>query len=145
METSKVQFSLSNGTNTTFEGTDEEVLIQAARYAQSKLGQSLPTSDDVATEGWETQSIWMLMRHIAPGPRNLLIELAKKPNGYPLADLKQNLGLSGNDIGGQLGSVTRIALRLFPNKPKFVHRDASTDHEFRMNQDLADAILDYPG
>ncbi|MCS7051227.1 MAG: hypothetical protein NZL87_06400, partial [Thermomicrobium sp.] len=62
------------------------------------------------------------------GARQILAEIAKRPEGYPMVDLERALGVPARVIGGRLSSVGH-AMRRFPHKEEPV--------EFRTGGDEA--------
>jgi len=58
------------------------------------------------------------LRALSQGAREILSELAKRPDGYPMDELQNALELNDSKkIGGRLSSVGRLYKR-FPNRPR---------------------------
>lgn len=65
---------------------------------------------------WTEEEIKQLWGEVTAGARLVLGEIAKRPEGYPNAELQAALGMPGNAIGGTLSSVGTV-WRKFGEKP----------------------------
>lgn len=65
---------------------------------------------------WSEEELKQLWGEVTAGARTVLAEIARRPEGYPNAELQHVLGMPGNAIGGTLSSVG-VASRRFGAKP----------------------------
>jgi hypothetical protein len=66
---------------------------------------------------WTLEKLSRLWRGIAEGAREVLAEIATRPEGYPKEELFTQLDLDGRIVGGRLSSVGAVMVRLgFFNK-----------------------------
>jgi hypothetical protein len=139
MSNAKAVIAFSDGASITIEGSDSQVLREVENLIQRKQKE---ISSDLITGSseWTQDSINVLLQSIPPSSRDILQELAKKPLGYSLDILKDTLQLNGNEIGGKIGSISKILLRNFPNFPKIVRREAGIDGNFLMDNKVAEFI-----
>lgn len=78
-----------------------------------------------AMEGWTpwtTEELSQLWGEVSAGARTVLAEIAKRPEGYPNAELQQVLGMPGNAIGGSLSSLGVVSKRFGPKPPLYMFR-----------------------
>jgi len=66
-------------------------------------------------ESWTFEEFQQFWSRLKGGARQILAEIAKRPEGYPMTDLEQALGLPARVIGGRLSSVGH-AMRRFEHK-----------------------------
>jgi len=84
---------------------------------------------------WNEEEVSVLFQGIKPNAQKILLELAKKPKGYPRKDLLQALGLEESSARGQLSSIG-AALRRMGGKPSPISRKKK-DGEFIYGLDTA--------
>src|SRR5436305_1270049 len=63
------------------------------------------TSAGGATGEWTAAEFTGLWRDLAPDAQRILAEIAKRPDGYPMADIQRTLGWTGLQLAGRLSSV----------------------------------------
>ena len=71
---------------------------------------------------WTPEELAQLWGEVTDGARTVLAEIAKRPDGYPNAELQQALGMPGNAIGGTLSSVGVVSRRFGPKPPVYWFR-----------------------
>jgi hypothetical protein len=71
---------------------------------------------------WTKEEAEKLFTEIQTNAKRIIIELAKKPEGYRRSDLIQELGITFESLRGQLSSVGS-ARRRMGNKPPPIMRD----------------------
>ncbi len=69
-----------------------------------------------APKPWTEEEAQQFLDAIKPNARRIIVELAKKPEGYKKSELVQALGLAEPQIRGQLSSVG-ATMRKMENKP----------------------------
>ncbi len=137
----------------TIEGESQEIeAIQAVLQRLAGVAMAVGAEEAAAAEaGWpggerqswtfeEFQQFWSRLKE---GARQILAEIAKRPEGYPMADLERALGLPARVIGGRLSSVGH-AMRRFEWKERPVEFRTGGDEEMRrvyfMNPEVARMI-----
>jgi len=129
-----------------FSGTGEEVRVEMlkllglnepkASIESKKLTEDKPVAEikSKATKrntrqrnrktglAWNEKEVTKLFQAIKPNAQKILLELAKKPEGYPRKDLLQALGLEERSAKGQLSSIG-AALRRMGGKPSPISRN----------------------
>jgi hypothetical protein len=103
----------------------------------------MDTADDANGDGirntasrWDEDELIELFSRLSAGAREVLGEIARRPDAYANADLQQALGLDGATIGGRLSSVGS-ALRRTPGKSPLYTYDGAT---YRMRPEMADIV-----
>jgi hypothetical protein len=93
---------------------------------------------------WTTEEAERLFTEIKTNAKRIIIELAKKPEGYQRSELRQALGLTVPILRGQLSSVG-AALRRMGNKPSPILRE-KVDGElmFMLDAVVADVAKQQP-
>lgn len=66
-------------------------------------------------ESWTFEEFRQFWSRLQEGARQILAEIAKRPEGYPMVELERALGVPARVIGGRLSSVGH-AMRRFPHK-----------------------------
>jgi hypothetical protein len=97
----------------TIEGSPED--IPAALRSLLGLSGTQETHEQPAAtqaEGWSFEKLVRLWTEIAEGAREVLTEIASRPDGYPKEELYAALELDGRTIGGRLSSVGAAMARL---------------------------------
>lgn len=84
------------------------------------------------------EEIPQLINKLTDEARKLLFELAKRPEGYPFADLQRVTRLSGTQISGRMSSIGH-KMHNFPGKAEPVTRDYS-QRVYYMQPEVAQAI-----
>ena len=85
---------------------------------------------------WTPEELTQVWNDITVGARTVLTEIAKRPTGYPNAELQKTLGMAGTAIGGTLSSVGVVSRRFGPKPPVYKFRW----DEYRMPQPVAEVI-----
>lgn len=92
---------------------------------------------------WTPEEFQQFWSRLKDGAREILTEIAKRPEGYPMSELEQVLGLPARVIGGRLSSVGH-AMRKFQHKEWPVEFRTGGDGETRrmyfMRPDIARLI-----
>lgn len=100
----------------TIEGEAEEIREALARLLGSDGGDTTPAPEvEVAPEPqpWEREDLSRLWSSLTDPARRVLAEVATRPQGYPLQELEEALGLNMRRIGGNLSSVGHAMRRYF--------------------------------
>jgi hypothetical protein len=95
------------------------------------------------TDVWNEEEIASFLDLLTTDAREILAEIATRPEGYPWAALQERFGLDGLEIGGRMSS-TGHALRKFPGKKPLHVRDYQR-REYRMDPAYAQMVLEYVG
>jgi len=94
-------------------------------------------------QSWTFEEFQQFWSRLKEGARQILAEIAKRPEGYPMAELERALGLPARVIGGRLSSVGH-AMRRFEHKEEPVEFRTGGDQEARrvyfMKPDIARMI-----
>lgn len=85
---------------------------------------------------WTPEELTQVWNDITVGARAVLTEIARRPTGYPNAELQKALGMPGTAIGGTLSSVGVVSRRFGPKPPVYKFRW----DEYRMPQPVAEVI-----
>ncbi len=85
---------------------------------------------------WMPEELTQVWNEITVGARAVLAEIAKRPTGYPNAELQKALGMAGTAIGGTLSSVGVVSRRFGPRPPVYKFRW----DEYRMPAPVAEVI-----
>ncbi|MDW7981215.1 MAG: hypothetical protein RMH81_00140 [Thermomicrobium sp.] len=109
-------------------GAIQEVLQRLAGLSTGELEVVETTRAIGEREGWTFEEFRQFWSRLQDGARQILAEIAKRPEGYPMVDLERALGVPARVIGGRLSSVGH-AMRRFPHKEEPV--------EFRTGGDEA--------
>lgn len=122
----------------TIEGDAKELegALQRLLVANEDSPEAPPRA--AAAAGWAPEELAVYWGAIRDDARDIVAELAKRPEGYAFDDLQAILGLGAQNIGGRLSSVGH-ALRKFPGKPGLLERDYR-QREYRMAPDVAAEI-----
>ena len=111
----------------TIEGESEE--IEAIQAVLQRLAGVTAVTGSATAEASETLRLtaqrkdWTAEEYehfwgqLKDGARQILAEVAKRPEGYPMSDLERALGLPARVIGGRLSSIGH-AMRRFESKEK---------------------------
>ncbi|MDP9357829.1 MAG: hypothetical protein M3R02_21585 [Chloroflexota bacterium] len=95
------------------------------------------------TEAWDEAELGAFLDMIKPDAREILVEIARRPEGYPWAEMQERLGLGGLAIAGRMSSIGHVMNR-FPGKKPLHERDYQR-RVYRMDPDTAKMILRYAG
>ncbi|MFN3336065.1 MAG: hypothetical protein ACK42I_01015 [Thermomicrobium sp.] len=109
-------------------GAIQEVLQRLAGLAAGELEVSELSRVPSEREAWTFEEFRQFWSRLQDGARQILAEIAKRPEGYPMVELERALGVPARVIGGRLSSVGH-AMRRFPHKEEPV--------EFRTGGDEA--------
>ena len=71
---------------------------------------------------WPSGDLARWWRRITPDAREVVAEIAKRPDGYPFNEVFKVLDLSGTTVGGRMSSLGH-AKRDFPGRPDIVIPD----------------------
>jgi len=109
-------------------GAIQEVLQRLAGLAgaEYEAGEAVRAAGE--REPWTYEEFRQFWSRLQDGARQILAEIAKRPEGYPMVELERALGVPARVIGGRLSSVGH-AMRRFPHKEEPV--------EFRTGGDEA--------
>jgi len=117
----------------TIEGTAEEVIASIHRLQGLVVG----IQDQLTNACWLTNEIEQFLDHVQPEARRILIEIAKKSDGYDRDKLIHSLGISARGLAGRLSSVGHTLRRYYPMKPKPIELDWSS-WKYSMLPEFAD-------
>ncbi|MCM8745214.1 hypothetical protein NET03_01575 [Thermomicrobium sp. CFH 73360] len=109
-------------------GAIQEVLQRLAGLAAGEFEVSELPRVPGEREAWTFEEFRQFWSRLQDGARQILAEIAKRPEGYPMVELERALGVPARVIGGRLSSVGH-AMRRFPHKEEPV--------EFRTGGDEA--------
>ncbi len=109
-------------------GAIQEVLQRLAGLAAGEFEVSELPRAAGEREAWTFEEFRQFWSRLQDGARQILAEIAKRPEGYPMVELERALGVPARVIGGRLSSVGH-AMRRFPHKEEPV--------EFRTGGDEA--------
>lgn len=109
-------------------GAIQEVLQRLAGLAAGEFEVSELPRVTGEREAWTFEEFRQFWSRLQDGARQILAEIAKRPEGYPMVELERALGVPARVIGGRLSSVGH-AMRRFPHKEEPV--------EFRTGGDEA--------
>jgi hypothetical protein len=95
--------------------------------SQLTAGPEEPSADSASVDGaeWTPADLKTLWMHTRPEARKIWAEVAKRPEGYPFAEVEKVFGLDGNQIAGRMSSIGHARNRCFPNREVPVKRDYS--------------------
>ncbi len=96
-------------------GAIQEVLQRLAGLAAGELETHEALRTVGEREPWTFEEFRQFWSRLQDGARQILAEIAKRPEGYPMVELEQALGVPARVIGGRLSSVGH-AMRRFPHK-----------------------------
>jgi hypothetical protein len=83
----------------------------------------------------EFRELWS---HLAEGSRTVLAEVATRPQGYPVAELRTQLDVNGPQLGGMLSSLG-VAITHLPGMQDPLERDWIAG-EYRLSPEIAAVI-----
>ena len=109
-------------------GAIQEVLQRLAGLTGAEFEAGEAVRGPGEREPWTFEEFRQFWSRLQDGARQILAEIAKRPEGYPMAELERALGVPARVIGGRLSSVGH-AMRRFPQKEEPV--------EFRTGGDEA--------
>lgn len=109
-------------------GAIQEVLQRLAGLAAAEFEPGETVRGPGEREPWTFEEFRQFWSRLQDGARQILAEIAKRPEGYPMVELERALGVPARVIGGRLSSVGH-AMRRFPHKEEPV--------EFRTGGDEA--------
>jgi hypothetical protein len=69
---------------------------------------------------WTVEELTQVWGEITAGARRVLAEIARRPEGYPAAELQAALGMDGKAIGGTLSSVGVLSRRYGERMPLYL-------------------------
>lgn len=132
----------------TFEGDLEEFPVALQELVKAKIGSGLPGHEEARGKSSMTHSdLLQLRKMISSDAWLLLVEIARRPGGYPFSDLLQAMKLKGmdlkndtNSVAGRLSSIGRHMPK-FPTKEHPVRRD-TRERRYSMDPEIAAAILE---
>lgn len=107
-------------------GAIQEVLQRLAGLAAGELEMSEMPRVSGEREAWTFEEFRQFWSRLQDGARQILAEIAKRPEGYPMVELERVLGVPARVIGGRLSSVGH-AMRRFPHKEEPVEFRTSGD------------------
>ena len=90
-------------------------------------------------EDWTLDEFRTLWNTVSPGVRPIWIEVAKRPDGYPIDELRESLGIPGPVMSGQLTGVGKALRRLKLSKPDPMRRDLRA-RKYSMAPEVASMI-----
>jgi hypothetical protein len=76
----------------------------------------------VVAAAWTEKEAETLLKQIKPNAKNIMVELAHKPEGYGIGELALALGLQESAVRGQMSSVG-FALKRMGGKPSPIKRE----------------------
>ena len=136
----------------TIEGESQEIeAIQAVLQrlagvtAVPGAGGAAPEANRTAPrEAWTLEEFQHFWSQLKDGARAILTEVARRPEGYPMRDLEQALGLPARVIGGRLSSIGH-AMRRFESKEEPIEfrtgRDDGPRRVYSMKPAIARLVL----
>lgn len=135
----------------TLEGEVKDIPDELYNFIRAMNKQNLQISEQspqikrgrgIALKKWTPDEFQTLWQHIRNEARLIMVELAKKPNGYSSMNLQQSLSLGGLSIGGRLSSVGHQIRKLgFENKESLFRRDPEQSLAYVMPEYVALYIL----
>jgi len=96
-------------------GAIQEVLQRLAGLTTGEFEVSEGVRPLGEREPWTFEEFRQFWSRLQDGARQILAEIAKRPEGYPMVDLERALRVPARVIGGRLSSVGH-AMRRFPHK-----------------------------
>lgn len=96
-------------------GAIQEVLQRLAGLTGTELEVGEVPRGGGEREPWTFEEFRQFWSRLQDGARQILAEIAKRPEGYPMVELERALGVPARVIGGRLSSVGH-AMRRFPHK-----------------------------
>ncbi len=106
----------------TVEGTAEEVQIALRRLASVQAR----VESEAHSISWLDGEIANFFSELQANAQQILVEIAKKPDGYNRDELLSALGFQSRELAGSLSSVGHTLRRFYPLKPKPVELDQQT-------------------
>jgi hypothetical protein len=125
----------------TIEADHEELPTVLSQLFQTVSSDNGVTSD--GSEPWDEDEVATFLDMIRPGAREILAEIATRPEGYPWVEVQERLGLSGLQIAGRMSSIGHV-LNQFPAKAS-LHESDYHRREYRMDPEYAHMVLEYVG
>lgn len=102
--------------NEVFKGTPEEIAaIRKLLAPQQKEAE--------AEIGWDEEAFSKYYASISHDAQDALLEIARKPTGYPVSELAKHFGKTNKELGGSLSSLTVQWKKNYSSRPKPVERD----------------------
>jgi len=102
----------------TIEGTAEEIIASI-----SKLGQFQYRQQEEAISWLDSEIEDFIVNRIQPEAKQILKEMADRPDGYDRDELVRNLGLTGRGLAGRLSSIGHNIRKFYPVKRHPVELD----------------------
>ena len=112
-------------------GPDADQLLAPARL---RNGQPQPAED-----GWSEEELETLWREVSPNVHPIWAEVASRPEGYPIDELRRKLGLEGPVMSGRLTAVGKALRRLKWKKSDPMRRDVRAG-KYSMAAEVAEVI-----
>jgi len=123
----------------TIESDHEELPVVLQQLLNMEASGVTPSVQ--GTEEWSVEEVATFLDMIKPDAREILVEIAKRPDGYPWAEMQEHVGLSGLAIAGRMSSIGH-AMNRFPAKQPLHERDYQR-RVYRMDPKYAEIILRY--
>ncbi len=106
--------------------TEVDQIREALRRLPSEIA-AVPVTNGAAAavererpSEWTREELERFWSGLRPGAREVLAEVAKRPDRYPMDELERTLGVPARTIGGRLSSVG-FGMRRFRGKPEPIH------------------------
>jgi hypothetical protein len=103
------------------EEKSEEAPVQPVQ-AKGRRQRRARKAGAVVAAAWTEKEAETLLKQIKPNAKNIMIELANKPEGYRIGALARALGLKESAVRGQLSSVG-FALKRMDRKASPISRE----------------------
>jgi hypothetical protein len=103
------------------EEKSEEAAVQPVQ-AKERRPRRAKKAGAAAAATWTEKEAETLLTQIKPNAKNIMTELANKPEGYRISALARALGLKESAVRGQLSSVG-FALKRMDRKPTPISRE----------------------
>jgi hypothetical protein len=103
------------------EEKSEEAPVQPVQ-AKERRPRRAKKAGAAAAASWTEKEAETLIKQIKPNAKNIMTELANKPEGYRISALARALGLQESAVRGQLSSVG-FALKRMGRKPSPIKRE----------------------
>jgi hypothetical protein len=113
---------------------DHTKQTEQSKEAVSEYAQGRHPAEQTQWTGEELARLWR--NELAEGTRAVLAEIATRPEGYPVAEVAQNMGLPPRHVGGRLSSMGFALKRAFPGKSDPIIRDRRTA-KYKMEPEVA--------
>ena len=131
----EVEFSLSiRGEPKDIEATIERVL----KSSVESYGKNAAPEEEGEEMDWTVEDARLLLGKVTLWCRQVLEEMAKRPDGYRFTELREALDLTAAEVAGRLSSVGHN-LKDFPGRPRPVTTDYRKE-EYRLHLMFIEAI-----